>query len=238
MKNQPLAQSRQLLLVIAPNWWSPAGELRRFVRNSLSQPWQAVGPAIKVSLGKNGLAWGIGLHSPDEAKGRIKKEGDGCAPAGIFAITELFGEAGPESGMAQAAKLPYRTATANLKCIDDPRSLHYNHFVEQDRIVTVDWLSHEEMRRDDERYELGAFIAHNSPQPQPGAGSCIFLHVWEAEGHPTAGCTASSFANIEEICRWLDGAAQPLLVQLPLAEYRRLKTDWALPCADSTQQDG
>ena len=64
---------------------------------------------------------------------------------------------------------------------------------------------------------------------RPGAGSCIFLHVWQDAAMPTAGCTAASLANMSEVCAWLDATANPLLVQLPQAEYIRYRQAWALP---------
>ncbi len=93
--------------------------------------------------------------------------------------------------------------------------------------VTVDWGSAEEMRRADGRYEVGAVVAYNQP-PQPGRGSCIFLHVWEAPGVPTAGCTALALPAMRELAGWLDAAAQPLLLQWPQAEYRAARQGaWA-----------
>lgn len=227
--DSPLAASRQLILVTASGWQSTTAELRRFARESPAAEWRLIGGRMQVSLGQSGLAWGSGLHPMAGIKGRLKQEGDGCAPAGIFAITALFGDADPESPLARSARLPYHHATRDLKCIDDPASVYYNQIVDQAKLKKPDWQSHEEMLRDDERYAVGAVIAHNSPRPLPGAGSCIFLHVWQAAGLPTAGCTAGALADIGEICRWLDGAAAPLLVQLPQPEYLRLKERWALP---------
>lgn len=224
-----LAVSRQLLLVVAPAWASSAAQLQRFERLSLDGEWLAVGEVITVSLGRCGLAWGRGLHPPIGGPGPDKREGDGCAPAGIFAITALFGDAAPDSPFARAAKLPYLCATDDLKAIDDPASAHYNRIVDQSRLALVDWASCEDMRRSDARYALGAVVAHNSEPPVPGAGSCIFLHVWECEGVPTAGCTAMSLANMREIGGWLAGAEAPLLVQLPRLEYEGLRVAWALP---------
>jgi L,D-peptidoglycan transpeptidase YkuD (ErfK/YbiS/YcfS/YnhG family) len=225
----PLAASRQLLVVQAPAWPSTAGGLQRFVRADKAADWLPVGGSIEVSIGRCGLAWGIGLHGAVNRDGPRKREGDGCAPAGVFAITELFGQAGRESPFARAARLPYRPATTDLKCVDDPASAHYNQFVNLAQTPMRDWTSHEDMRRDDQRYAVGAVIAHNSPNPVPGAGSCIFLHVWQAAGVPTAGCTAGALADITEICSWLDAAAAPLLVQLPAAEYAHFREAWALP---------
>jgi L,D-peptidoglycan transpeptidase YkuD (ErfK/YbiS/YcfS/YnhG family) len=227
--NSPLSQSRQLLVVKTPDWASRTAKLQRLARPNPAADWCLVGNPMPVSLGRNGLAWGIGRHQASGRPGPRKSEGDGCAPAGIFAISELFGAAGQESSFARALKLPYRQATDDLKCIDDPASVHYNRFVDLGKTPDSGWISHEDMRRSDERYAVGAVIAHNTPQPLAGAGSCIFLHVWAAAGVPTAGCTAGALADITEICTWLDGAATPLLVQLPLAEYAHFRAAWALP---------
>lgn len=224
-----LASSHQLLLVIASNWVSRTAQLQRFERVCLDRDWQPVGEAIAVSLGKSGLAWGRGRHPQVGGAEPEKREGDGCAPAGIFAITALFGYAAPDSAFARAAKLPYLWATRHLKCIDDPASAHYNRVIDQSCLAQGDWVSCEDMLRSDQRYAVGAVVAHNSEPPVPGAGSCIFLHVWASEGVPTAGCTAMSLADMAEIAGWLDGAAFPVLVQLPLTEYEALREAWALP---------
>jgi len=225
----PLAAACQLLVVRAADWNSCTARLQRLARATPNETWQQIGEAIDVSLGRHGLAWGIGRHGTVDRPGPRKSEGDGRAPAGIFAISELFGVAGADSAFARAARLPYRAASADLICVDDPASAHYNRFVDLATNPQRDWQSQEEMLRSDARYTLGAVIAHNSPEPVPGAGSCIFLHVWQAAGVPTAGCTAGTLAEITEICAWLDGAATPLLVQLPEIEYAHFRAAWALP---------
>jgi len=222
-----LASARQLLLVVAPNWGGGNAQLQRFERAGNDGNWQPVGPAIAVSIGRAGLAWGRGLHPAVE--GRQKREGDACAPAGIFAITALFGYAAPDSPFARAARLPYLAATPNLKAIDDPASAHYNRVVDQSTVPRPDWASCEDMLRSDERYAVGAVVAHNAEPPVPGAGSCIFLHVWAGPGVPTAGCTAMAPADMREIAGWLDAAAAPLLVQLPQVEYTARCAAWGLP---------
>ena len=225
--SSPVAgMSRQLVVVVAPHWDSTAARLQRFARAGSDGDWQPVGPAIAVSLGRAGLAWGRGLHPVVD--GREKREGDACAPAGVFAITALFGEAAPDSLLARAARLPYLAATPELKAIDDPASAHYNRIVDRSA-VAPDWASCEDMLRHDERYAVGAVVAHNAEPPEPGAGSCIFLHVWAGEGVPTAGCTAMALADMSEIAGWLDASAAPLLVQLPLAEYTARRAAWGLP---------
>ena len=215
----PLAAALQLLVVTAPAWGSTAGQLLRFARAERDGAWQAVGAALSVSLGRNGMAWGRGLHLP--MSGVEKVEGDGCAPAGIFAVTALFGVAPADSPLARAAKLPYLPATPDLKAIDDPASAYYNRI---------------------ERYAVGAVVAHNAGPVVPGAGSCIFLHVRAGEGVPTAGCTAMALADVMALAAWLDGAAKPLLVQLPQAEYDARRAAWGLPalttCGDSSRSAG
>jgi len=223
----PLTASCQLLLVVADDWASTTARLRRFERARPGAEWTPVGDAIKVSLGQSGLAWGVGLHREVSAEGPAKREGDRRAPAGAFAITALFGSA--DNALARTARLPYLAATRELKAIDDPASRHYNRIVEQSALTEIDWTSHEDMLRRDECYAIGAVVAHNSPNPVPGAGSCIFIHVWQSENVPTAGCTAGALADISELCAWLDGASSPVLVQLPRTEYARCQAAWALP---------
>jgi L,D-peptidoglycan transpeptidase YkuD (ErfK/YbiS/YcfS/YnhG family) len=224
-----MALSRQLLLVVAPAWDACSAQLQRFERMSLEGDWLPVGSVVKVSLGRAGLAWGRGLHVQVGGLLREKREGDGCAPAGIFALTALFGYAAPDSLFARAAKLPYIQATPDLKAIDDTSSRFYNQIVDQSAVAEPDWHTSEDMLRSDQRYAVGVVVAHNSEPAESGAGSCIFMHVWEKEGAPTAGCTAMSLDEMTEIAGWLDGAAAPVLVQLPQVEYERLRDSWGLP---------
>jgi hypothetical protein len=38
-----------------------------------------------------------------------------------------------------------------------------------------------------------------------------------------------ALADMTEVAGWLDGAAVPVLVQLPRAEYERRRETWGLP---------
>ncbi|NTV71286.1 MAG: L,D-transpeptidase family protein [Azonexaceae bacterium] len=225
--------ARQLVLVVATGWGSAVGRLQRFERASRGAAWHSLGRQIPVSLGRSGLAWGRGWHPP--VNGLEKREGDGCAPAGIFAITALFGYAAPDSALARAARLPYLSARPDLKAIDDPASAYYNRIVDQSA-VTPEWASCEDMLRDDDRYAIGAVVAHNTEPAVPGAGSCIFLHVWAGPDVPTAGCTAMAQADMSEIAHWLDASAAPVLVQLPQAEYDVRRTAWGLPVGSTAMR--
>ena len=143
----------------------------------------------------------------DEVSGALKKEGDGCSPLGVFALPQAFGSLAKPRGL----RLPYLRCTSHHLGIDDPSSRSYNQIVD-DRLVTCDWVNPETMIPSNGCYALGAVIAHN-PAHKPGSGSCIFLHVWQAPGVPTSGCTAMSLDHVRLVLRWLDPAKQPRLVQ-------------------------
>jgi L,D-peptidoglycan transpeptidase YkuD (ErfK/YbiS/YcfS/YnhG family) len=77
-------------------------------------------------------------------------------------------------------------------------------------------------------YRWGIVVEHNW-NAAPGQGSCIFIHIRAHSGAATSGCTAMSEPDLLRIIRWLDASKQPVLVQLPAEEYRRLQKGWGLP---------
>lgn len=228
-KIHPLALARQLLQVLSPGWNSDYGQLQRWQRPTPDAPWQRFAEPLPVTLGRHGLAWGLGLHPDPGSMVLHKTEGDGRSPAGVFAITALFGTEATRAALPSPCGLPFLTTHAQLKCVDDPQSPHYNCLVDQRDFTKDDWQSAEDMERSDHRYLAGAVVAHNQPQPRPGAGSCIFLHVWASPTSPTAGCTAMALEAMLDIATWLQQEAQPVLVQLPQDEYTRLQSPWQLP---------
>lgn len=198
---------KQVLRVTAADDRATTGELRMLQRTAAND-WQAFKAAIPVRLGRHGMAWGHGAYAMTAAAGfRIKQEGDGCAPVGVFRITQAFGK----ESRPQWLKLPYLQCTAHHFGIDDVRSRHYNQIID-DREVTCDWTSPETMIPSSGCYNLGAAIDHN-PRHQPGLGSCIFLHIWQGEHIPTSGCTAMSAQHLRTILAWLDPISDPHLVQ-------------------------
>ena len=221
---------QQLVVVRAPDWLSVAGELRCF-RRAGDGDWLACGQPLAVGLGRNGLAWDASQASAVDTPFRLKTEGDGCAPAGIFPIMALFGTVPDDSDLLQGA-MPFIRTTSDLRAIDDPASTHYNRIVDATAIAHPDWSSSETMLRDDGRYALGAVVGYNTDPVRPGAGSCIFIHVREDE-RPTAGCTALSLPDMHWLAGWLDAAASPCLVQLPEMEYAQRCRSWDLPRSDT-----
>lgn len=201
---------KQLLYVVAADDRATAAKLRMLQRTH-SEVWDTRDGIIPVRIGRHGLAWGLGEPVlPAPVGFRRKQEGDGCAPSGVFRITQAFGS-GARPGLV---KLPYIRCTAHHWGIDDIRSRHYNQIVD-DRETSCDWTGPETMIPSSGCYKLGAVIAHN-PRNEPGLGSCIFLHIWQGEAIPTSGCTAMSEPDLRSILAWLDPAADPRLVQLVL----------------------
>ncbi len=220
----PLSDSRQALVVMTDGWDSVTGTLQRYERPTLTSAWKPIGKAIPVVVGENGLAWGSGLQG--SATGNpVKHEGDGKAPAGVFRLGLAFGQSPtPVDG----TRLSYRFLSTTVECVDDPVSSHYNQLVSKQDVAKPDWNSSEKMW-EEPLYKWGVVVQYNTPNTQPGAGSCIFLHIWKAADTGTAGCTAMPEAELTSVMKWLDPAQNPALVQVPKAEYERLKAEWRLP---------
>lgn len=218
----------QMLVVVTPAWDATHGTLHTFAREHADEGWTATDTTFEVSIGRSGLGWGIGLHPPQPGD-PAKAEGDGRAPAGVFAIGTAFGAADRVS-----TRLPYAAMTDTHHCIDVPASPLYNRIVDTREVgdAAIEG-STEPMRRDihldgDRRYLQGFVIDHN-PQHRPGAGSCIFAHLWNTPRETTAGCIAMDDVHMQALLDWLDAARAPVLVQLPADEYTRLQAAWSLP---------
>jgi L,D-peptidoglycan transpeptidase YkuD (ErfK/YbiS/YcfS/YnhG family) len=223
----PLAGTRQCLVVTAPGWDSTTGILRAFERPRTGE-WKPVGEAVPVVLGKKGLGWGTGFLQPPITDGPRKKEGDNKVPAGIFHLGPAFGYAAAEQ--ASWIKLRYVCLTKNTEGVDDPRSRYYNQLVDRSKIARVDWQTSEKMLRADNLYKWGLVVAHN-PSATPGAGSCIFLHIWRNSSAATVGCTAMPERNLVKLLHWLDPAAHPILIQMPQKQYAAVQAKLQLPPA-------
>lgn len=212
----PTADAQQLVLVTTPSFQATTGTLRRYHRGP-DGGWSPIGPSIDVVVGKNGLAWGDPDAPRTLARGPEKREGDGRTPAGAFRLTAAYGVAdAPPAG----TRLPYHQSTAASRCVDDPRSSRYDQLLEETPAIK-DWTSAEEMRRSDGLYDWVIVVDHN-PLHSPGAGSCIFLHVWRTPTSPTVGCTAMAAPALAELMAWID-PERAVLVVLPERAAKKLK---------------
>lgn len=195
--------TKQLIVVSTQNWSTPNGTLQRYEK---TDAWHKVGKAIDIKLGRNGLGWGIGLHTtPKDAK-IIKKEGDGKAPAGIFSLKQAFGY------NPFVVDYPYEVYKSTDHCVDDVNSKLYNKIVDSKKIKR-DYKSFEHMRFAKDYYKYGIVVNHNHIDEAgavKGAGSCIFIHIKKVS---TAGCTAMNEEEMKETIEWLDVKSHPLLLQ-------------------------
>jgi L,D-peptidoglycan transpeptidase YkuD (ErfK/YbiS/YcfS/YnhG family) len=133
--------------------------------------------------------------------------GRGTMPAGA-GRKKREGDHRSPAGMFEIGRVYDRV---DAVCVDDPESPDYNRIVPKGRGEPMTM------------YRRAIFVAHNSPA-EKGAGSCIFLHDGD---QPTVGCTAMAPQRLDELAAWLKPGAR--LVQLPRAEYQKLKAKWKLP---------
>lgn len=216
--------SRQCIVVTTDSWAGSSGTAQWFDRRQHGA-WQLHGRPAPVVVGRRGLAWGLGEMNTFGLPGPIKHEGDDTAPAGIFRLGTAFGYA--PTAKPLHLRLPYLPLSSNIVAVDDPNSRYYNHLVDTRR-VTNDWRSAEKMILADDRYKWGVQVLYNAGGV-PGAGSCIFLHVWKSSVTPTSGCTAMAEEDLLRLLGWLDPARQPLLSQMPRSIYNKLQKSWNLP---------
>jgi L,D-peptidoglycan transpeptidase YkuD (ErfK/YbiS/YcfS/YnhG family) len=222
----PLDGRRTLLVGVADGWTARTATLRLW-RRDIGGAWTADGPAWPASLGHAGLAWGVGAAPPGRT-GPTKREGDGKAPAGLFDLTAAYGYLATGRG-----GLPYQAVDEHWRCVDDEGSKHYNDIVDE-RAVGKDWSSAEDMRRGDDLYRWVVVVDYNGADT-PGAGSCVFLHLWRKAGKVTAGCTAMAAPAMERLLDRLALADRPAYLLLPAAEYDALAAGWGLPPRSVTQ---
>jgi L,D-peptidoglycan transpeptidase YkuD (ErfK/YbiS/YcfS/YnhG family) len=220
----------QVVLVTTGSWDATHGTLRTYERDS--RGWHAVGGGQPVVVGRSGSAWGTGL-SGTPTDGPRKKEGDNRSPAGVFRIGDAFGYAASAD-----TQMKYRALQAGDYCIDATTSPLYNRIVDtRDVGEAVVKDSTEPMRRDlhvngDQRYRLG-FVIENNANNVPGAGSCIFAHIWHSSDTPTAGCTAMELDVMQHLLAWLRPERKPVFVLMPERTYATLWRKWQLPAPEA-----
>lgn len=219
--------TRQVILGLSPGWNDSTARLQRWEKKDSA--WQPVGAAIPVRLGKNGLAWGRGIH-PAGLPGPAKKESDNRAPAGVFTLGDAYGYA-PD--VSRKPSLTYHQVTASDLWVEDPASPDYNKHLRLPpwRSPSTDWEKKQQMKQDDPAHSLKLFINHNAGnQIRPGAGSAIFFHIWREDGtKPSTGCTVMPEAGLKELIAWTDPAQKPLYILLPESVYLEKKNAWKLP---------
>ena len=219
-------ETKQIILGLAENWDSSHVTLAHYERGPFGK-WIKVG-TWSGRLGRNGLAWGIGLHDiPAGAK--MKREGDGRTPAGMFDIG--LGAFGYASSIKKKPSLFYHQITSRSLWYEDTKSAYYNSFRVIDHQPSTSEEKKAQMRQGDYAHALKLFIGHNAPpKAKPGYGSSIFFHIWREGGRkPTAGCTTMQEQNLKAMVSHIDPRKHPRYVVLPKPEYESVKKHWMLP---------
>ncbi len=220
----------QMILTLADGWNSNHALLQCYERASVKAPWQPALPTpVKVNLGKNGLAWGIGERPVPRGNGvPDKMEGDRRAPAGYFQLGTVYGYAPGLPGGSRGFR--YRQLTAWDAWVDDVKSPLYNrHVVINPKEGIPPWFEKAKMRHGDFAYEWLLEVRHNSNPPVPGAGSAIFFHIRRGPESFSFGCTTMPKPDLEKILRWLKPGAFPRSVLLTRGEYQKARQPWDLP---------
>jgi L,D-peptidoglycan transpeptidase YkuD (ErfK/YbiS/YcfS/YnhG family) len=101
--------------------------------------------------------------------------------------------------------MDYKYITADDKFIDDAHHKHYNSWVSG----PTDAKSYESMLI--KPYAYGAVVNYNMNPTTAGAGSAIFIHLWESPHSPTAGCIALDKKHLLMMLHWLDKNQHPYI---------------------------
>ncbi len=219
---------RQMIVGIARDWDDSHVVLQRFERQG--KGWKPTGASWAGRLGRSGLIWGRGLH-PVPPGAKLKVEGDGRAPAGIFALGHAYGLYQPGQ-VVRKKGMDYRQIGPRDLWVEDPNSPLYNRHVQMPHAEPkTEWEKKQRMKLNDPAHALKLFVAHNAPpKVVPNAGSAIFFHIWRSDGaRPTTGCTTMPEWRLREMIAWVDPDAHPVYVLLPRAEYATLRGEWHLP---------
>jgi len=158
---------------------------------------------MKLVVTKSGIRWRGRLRCAGRvypcALGRggishLKREGDGCTPAGNFAVRYVLFRA--DRLRRPKAALPVSAIGLSDGWCDDPKHPAYNQ-----RVRLPIPASAEKLRRADPVYDLIIVIGHNDAPPMPGHGSAIFLHIARPNFAPTAGCIALKRKDLLDLLR-------------------------------------
>ncbi len=226
------ADCRQIVIGIAPD--INTSQVTLSIHEKTDKNWRPVTEAWRGRLGRNGLAWGLGLH-PVNLKGLKKVEGDGRSPAGIFKIGSQDGFAyGYAASVQKFPNLPYKQITTRDLWVEDAQSPYYNRHILLPHEPAATWEKAAQMRQRDYAHSLKLFIAHNLATKQhraiPNAGSSIFFHIWRDAGNkPTAGCTTMNEAKLKELIAKIDPSKNPIYILLSAADYKTYRASWKLP---------
>ncbi|MCU1618332.1 MAG: Conserved exported protein of unknown function [Modestobacter sp.] len=179
----------QLITVVAPSPGSTTATLTAWQRGP--EGWVAVMDPVPAQVGSAG----VGAASENSTR----------TPAGTFSLTEAFGRSG-NPGTA----LPYRVVDRNDWWVSDVHSAQYNQYARcAPGTCPFDEGAGENLYAAGAVYDNAVVIDYNRGNAVPGAGSAFFLHI--ANGAPTAGCVAVGRGSLQQLMRWLQPGAAPVI---------------------------
>lgn len=123
-----------------------------------------------------------------------KREGDLKTPLGSFPLAECWYRA--DRMNAPKTKLPLRIIQKDDGWCDDVKSPAYNQHVKLPFEA-----SHEELWREDHKYDIIVTLGYNTKPLIPGKGSAIFLHVAPEGYPPTQGCVGLLLPDLLEVLK-------------------------------------
>ena len=221
----------QAVIGIADGWNSSHVTLSLVEKNANGQWVRVLGP-YPGRLGKNGLVWGLGLHT-NARNATLKKEGDGRSPAGVFALGGLW--VTHKTPVKHNRGVPYvKVGPNDLWVTNTTDARYYNRHVRLDHPARTEWERKEQMRQTDYPHSIKMLICHNTHERKGGVvvggGSSIFFHIWRNDGKSaTAGCTSMAEGNLRTIIARIDPARKPVYILLPREEYAKRRQSWRLP---------
>lgn len=218
----------QAIVGISDDWNSSYVSLGLYEKKG--GKWTLIGEFWRGRLGKNGSIWGLGLSPLQKGETRIKKEGDGKSPAGVFKIGGAWGY---EKNIKKYDSLAYKMVTSKSLWVEDSNSRYYNKPLVLSSQPKTEWEKKQQMRQNDHAHSLKLFIHHNSPEkgnPLPNYGSAIFFHIWRSNGKKaTSGCTTMNEDKLKELIAKIDPEKNPVYILLPRKVYLEKRQQWQLP---------
>ena len=188
LTEKDLASCKQLIIV-----QSNGTQCTLFFFEKTKEGW-ALSDAIPTTpgiVGMNGVS-------------REKYEGDGCTPAGFYALGPCYGE-----DANSLTRMEYHQIVEGDYWVDDVDSFFYNTLVHEEVLdKRVGWNSGEDLYNLLDFYRYMVVIRYNMDLVVPGAGSAIFLHC-QAGSSYTRGCVATMEATMFAIFNWLDPDSDP-----------------------------
>jgi len=138
---------------------------------------------FKCKLGKGGIK-------------KNKKEGDMTTPSGTYKLGKLYYRADRIKYIK--TKLQKKIIKKNMGWSNSTKDKNYNK-----EIKIIKQSGFEKLYRTDHKYDALIVVQYNLPNPVPGKGSAIFIHLTK-NYKPTAGCVALNLKDFLTLAKFCD----------------------------------